>query len=128
SPPDPATVEADLRRVLAGRLDIAGRLEKRAASVRVRPGVKVPPPRVTIVEEASNTATVVEVRAHDRPGLLWRIGRVLGEFGLQIQAAKIDTLGAEAVDVFYCVGPDGRPVTDPETLTALREKITEALT
>ena len=48
-----------------------------------------------------SSATVVEVRAHDEPGLLWRIGRALGECGLNVQAARVETLGAEAVDVFY---------------------------
>jgi [protein-PII] uridylyltransferase len=128
SPPEPATIEADLRRVLAGRMDVADRLEKRAASIRLKPGVPVAPPRVTIVEAASSTATVVEVRAHDRPGLLWRIGRALGGVGLNIRAAKVDTLGAEAVDVFYVVDEQGAAPTDPELLREVREKVLAALT
>lgn len=73
TPPDPATLEADLRLVLAGRLDIEQRLARRARSMRPS-RVPVAPPRVTLVDDASLTASVVEVRAHDRPGLLWRIG------------------------------------------------------
>ncbi|WP_157406840.1 ACT domain-containing protein, partial [Actinomadura rubrobrunea] len=127
SPPDPAALEADLRRMLAGRLDVAGRLERRARSMRVRPGITVPPPRVDIVHDASSTATVVEVRAHDRPGLLWRIGQALGECGLLVRAAQVDTLGAEAVDVFYVVDAEGRPLTDPELLTSVRRYVLTAL-
>ncbi|MGI8335480.1 [protein-PII] uridylyltransferase [Actinomadura scrupuli] len=127
TPPDPAALEADLRRVLAGRLDVAARLERRAASMRVRRGVTVPPPRVTIVGDASETATVVEVRAHDRPGLLWRIGRALGDCGLQVRAAQVDTLGADAVDVFYVVDGEGKPVGDPEELARIREHVLDAL-
>jgi [protein-PII] uridylyltransferase len=126
-PPDPAALEADLRRVLAGRLDVAARLERRARAVRVRPGVTVPPPRVTIVDDASTTATVVEVRAHDRPGLLWRIGQALGACGLQVRAAQVDTLGADAVDVFYVVDADGRPLTDPAALDAVRQRVLKAV-
>ena len=70
------------------------------------------PPKVTLVDDASKTATVVEVRAHDAPGLLWRVSRALGECGLDVRAARVETLGAEAVDVFYVAGADGRPVTD----------------
>ncbi|MEU5878109.1 [protein-PII] uridylyltransferase [Spirillospora sp. NPDC047279] len=127
TPPDPAALEADLRRMLADRLDVAGRLERRARAVRARPGVVVPPPRVTIVDDASSTATVVEVRAHDRPGLLWRIGQALGDCGLQVRAAQVDTLGAEAVDVFYVVDAEGRVLTDPETLTYVRRQVLDAL-
>ncbi|RAY12474.1 [protein-PII] uridylyltransferase [Actinomadura craniellae] len=127
SPPDPAALEADLRRVLAGRLDVAERLERRAASVRRRPGVAVPPPRVTIVDDASATATVVEVRAHDRPGLLWRVGQALGECGLRMRGARVDTLGADAVDVFYVVGEDGLPLAAEPVLAEVREKVLAAL-
>lgn len=127
SPPDPASIEADLRRVLAGRLDVADRLEKRAASVRKRRGVPVAPPKVNLVEEASQTATVVEVRASDRPGLLWRIGRVFGELGLHVRAAKVDTLGSEVVDVFYVVDGEGLPVSDQAVLADVQERILAAL-
>ncbi|WP_433182857.1 [protein-PII] uridylyltransferase [Actinoallomurus sp. CA-150999] len=119
SGPDPAALEADLRRVLAGRLDVAARLERRARSYKPRKGVPVPPPRVTLLDDASSTATVMEVRAHDRPGLLWRIGHALGSCGVQVRGARVETLGAEAVDVFYIVDEDGRPLAD----LALRETI-----
>jgi [protein-PII] uridylyltransferase len=110
-PPDATLVAADLRRMLEGRLDVQDRLERRARDVR-RPGTAVPPPKVTLVDGASRTATVVEVRAHDEPGLLWRIGRALGDCGLNVTAARVETLGAEAVDVFYVTDPAGRPITD----------------
>jgi [protein-PII] uridylyltransferase len=123
SGPDPAALEADLRRVLAGRLDVAIRLERRARSYRPRKGIPVPPPRVTLIDDASNTATVIEVRAHDRPGLLWRIGHALGSCGLQVRAARVETLGAEAVDVFYVVDAAGRPLEDPHRRAAVRERV-----
>jgi [protein-PII] uridylyltransferase len=127
TPPDPAAIEADLRRMLADRLDVAKRLERRARAMRARPGVAVPPPRVTFVDDASHTATVVEVRAHDRPGLLWRIGQALGECGLQVLAAQVDTLGAEAVDVFYVADGTGAPPTDSARLRTVRQKVLAAL-
>src|SRR5690606_28622643 len=127
SPPDPAGLEADLRRMLAGRLDVAERLERRARSVRGRPGAGAAPPRVMIVDDASRTATVVEVRAHDRPGLLWRIGQALGACGLRVRAARVDTLGAEAVDVFYVVDENGRPLGAADDLDAVRTEILASL-
>jgi [protein-PII] uridylyltransferase len=112
-PPDATLVTADLRRMLEGRLDVEDRLERRARAVRQH-GTSAPPPKVTLVDDASNDATVVEVRAHDEPGLLWRIGRALGECGLNVQAARVETLGAEAVDVFYVTDATGGLVTDPD--------------
>jgi [protein-PII] uridylyltransferase len=108
-PPDADLVTSDLRRALEGRLDVAERLERRMRAHRDSP-VPVAPPKVTLVNDASRTATVIEVRAHDRPGLLWRIGRALGDCGLDVRAARVETLGAEAVDVFYVVDASGGPV------------------
>ncbi|WP_343950575.1 ACT domain-containing protein, partial [Nonomuraea longicatena] len=126
SPPDPATLEADLRLVLAGRLDIGQRLARRAGAVRPS-RVPVAPPRVTLVDDASATATVIEVRAHDRPGLLWRIGCAFGHCGLDVRAARVETLGAEAVDVFYVVDRAGRPLSDGAQRTQVRDQVLSAL-
>ena len=129
-PPDAALVTSDLRRALAGDLDVMARLDR----IRVAPpapgpaGRALAPPKVSLVDDASRTATVVEVRAHDAPGLLWRIGRALGECGLDVRAARVETLGAEAVDVFYVVGPDGRPVTDAATRGQVAASVLAALT
>ncbi|MFI5081632.1 MAG: [protein-PII] uridylyltransferase [Streptosporangiales bacterium] len=113
-PPDAVLVTSDLRRALTGQLDVAQRLRQREQAA-ARPVAGVAPPTVTLVDDASHTATVVEVRAHDAPGLLWRIGRALGECGLDLRAARAETLGAEAVDVFYVVDADGEPVKDAGT-------------
>ncbi|HWG02427.1 MAG TPA: [protein-PII] uridylyltransferase [Trebonia sp.] len=113
-PPDADLVAADLRRMLEGRLDVQDRLDRRARAVRAT-GAAAPPPKVALVDSASDTATVVEVRAHDEPGLLWRIGRALGDCGLDVRAARVETLGAEAVDVFYVTDAEGGLLTDPES-------------
>jgi len=126
-PPEPELVAADLRRMLAGRLDVADRLRRRTRPHPARvPGL--PPPKVTLVDDASRTATVVEIRAHDEPGLLWRVGRALGECGLDVRAARVETLGAEAVDVFYVVDGSGRPVKDLHLRGLIAARVLEALT
>jgi [protein-PII] uridylyltransferase len=126
-PPDAALVSADLRRMLEGRLDVEDRLERRARAVRAH-GTSAPPPKVTLVDDASSIATVVEVRAHDEPGLLWRIGRALGDCGLNVQAARVETLGAEAVDVFYVTDSAGALLTDPDLRKRTVKLVLSALT
>jgi [protein-PII] uridylyltransferase len=111
--PDAHLVAGDLRRMLEGRLDVEDRLERRARAARPHRSA-VPPPKVTLVDGASQSATVVEVRAHDEPGLLWRIGRALGDCGLNVRAARVETLGAEAVDVFYVTDSTGGLLSDPD--------------
>jgi [protein-PII] uridylyltransferase len=82
---------------------------------------------VTLVDDASETATVVEVRAHDAPGLLWRVGRALGECGLDVRAARVETLGAEVVDVFYVTDGDGKPLAEPDLRCATVTAVLAAL-
>jgi [protein-PII] uridylyltransferase len=125
-PPDATLVAADLRRMLMGRLDVEDRLDRRARAVRPR-GATVPAPKVTLVDDASDTATVVEVRAHDAPGLLWRVGRALGECGLDVRAARVETLGAEVVDVFYVTDGDGKPLAGEDLRRATAHSVLTAL-
>src|SRR6201996_7865229 len=125
-PPDQSLVASDLRRMLEGRLDVEERLERRARAARPR-GAIVAPPKVTLVDDASLTATVVEVRAHDEPGLLWRIGRALGGCGLDLRSARVETLGAEAVDVFYVADENGQPLTSRDVRQATIEAVLAAL-
>ncbi len=106
--PDPAALRADLRRALAGNLDIAAGLARREQG-QTRPAVGAAPPYVAHVPDASAEATVIEVRAHDGPALLHRIAHALAAAGADVRRAKVSTLGAEAVDTFYLVGPDGAP-------------------
>jgi [protein-PII] uridylyltransferase len=125
-PPDATLLAGDLRRMLQGRLDVEDRLERRArAATRRSPAI--PAPKVTLLDGASATATVVEVRAHDAPGLLWRVGRALGECGLDVRAARVETLGAEVVDVFYVTGADGQPLADAALRRATVSSVLAAL-
>ncbi|MFB7475553.1 [protein-PII] uridylyltransferase [Kitasatospora sp. NPDC056184] len=109
--PEAARLRADLRRALDGSLDVSRRLAERDAAAPRRRGVPVPPPVVSVAPPvASASATVLEVRAHDAPGLLHRIGRALDGAGVRVRTAHVSTLGAEAVDAFYLTDAAGRPL------------------
>jgi [protein-PII] uridylyltransferase len=109
----------DIARALAGDLDVTARLTARDASRR-QPASPPAAPRVDLVDAASATATVVEVRAGDRPGLLYRLGRALALMGVNIRGARVVTLGAEAVDVFYLQDAAGDPLSDLAAREAVR--------
>jgi [protein-PII] uridylyltransferase len=83
-------------------------------------------PMVTIDNDASPEATVIEASGRDRPGLLAALARVLAEAELSIQSAHIDNYGERAVDAFYVVGRDHK-LTDPRRLAAVRARLMEAL-
>ncbi|ARQ68252.1 [protein-PII] uridylyltransferase [Streptomyces marincola] len=110
--PQAERLRADLVRALDGGLDIAGRLAEREAAYRGprRRTPLTPPPRVTVAPLGSRVATVIEVRAQDAPGLLYRIGHALDAAGVVVRSAHVSTLGANAVDAFYVTAPGGEPL------------------
>ncbi|MFF8944708.1 [protein-PII] uridylyltransferase [Streptomyces sp. NPDC014864] len=118
--PQATRLRADLVRALDGSLDIAGRLAERDAAYPRRRGVVPPPARVKVAPAASRHATVIEVRAQDAPGLLFRIGRALEDAKVRVRSAHVSTLGANAVDAFYVTGPAGLPLPGEEAASVAR--------
>ncbi|MFK4099236.1 [protein-PII] uridylyltransferase [Streptomyces sp. NPDC019531] len=124
--PQAARLRADLVRALDGSLDVAGRLAERDAAYPRRRGVIAPPARVTVASAASRHATVIEVRAQDAPGLLFRIGRALEDADVRMRSAHVSTLGANAVDAFYVTDGKGAPLSGGEAASVAR-KLEETL-
>ncbi|MYX31581.1 [protein-PII] uridylyltransferase [Streptomyces sp. SID8381] len=124
--PQATRLRADLVRALDGSLGIAGRLAERDAAYPRRRGVVPPPPRVTVAPAASRHATVIEVRAQDAPGLLFRLGQAMEDAKVRVRSAHVSTLGANAVDAFYVTALDGAPLPDDEA-ASLARRVEETL-
>ena len=125
--PDWTVVRDDLRRALDGELALEEVLAAREAAYVPRTRVPVAPPSVQLLDDASQTATVLEVRAPDGLGVLHRVTAALAGCGLDVRTAHISTLGADVVDAFYLVGPDGGPLRDPAQREHVREQVLAAL-
>jgi [protein-PII] uridylyltransferase len=108
SPPDPALLTADLRRAILESRPVTARLAQREKAYAWPAGrratVASPPPRVLWLSDAATDATVLELRAADTAGLLHRVSAALESVGAPIRAARVSTLGVDAVDAFYLVG------------------------
>jgi [protein-PII] uridylyltransferase len=122
-PPPIDLLRSDLGRAVTGAFDVAGALARRDrgyTGTAARPWVE-------IIEGASSRYDVLEVRAHDEPGLLHRIATALAAAGAYITAARVATLGSEVVDVFYLRRPDGRSL-GVDHLAAVRTTVLASLT
>ena len=111
-----ASILADaVRAALEGTLPLAERLRQREADYR-QDAVRGTPPRVSWHNgEVTGDATgIVEVRAGDRAGLLYRLTAALVTEGLDVTSARIETLGADAADHFYVANPSGEPISNDQ--------------
>ncbi|MEH6568026.1 MAG: [protein-PII] uridylyltransferase [Halioglobus sp.] len=78
------------------------------------------------VDDIKNV-TVLEVSSPDRPGLLARIGRIFVDFSLELQAAKIQTLGERVEDVFFLTDAEQQPITDTDLCEEIQQTIRHEL-
>ncbi|MDQ1444896.1 MAG: [protein-PII] uridylyltransferase [Acidimicrobiaceae bacterium] len=125
--PDWDRVRGDISLALTGRLSVEARLAARIrdyAPLAGRAAAAAPAqPRVLFDNGASNTATVVEVRAPDAIGVLYRITRALADCDLDVRTAKVSTLGHEVVDAFYVRDSTGAKVVDGQHLAEVERAV-----
>jgi [protein-PII] uridylyltransferase len=124
--PDWAAVERDVAAVLDGSLVITDRLAERDRTYAVgRRPVSAEPPQqhVKIDNETSDLASIVEVRAADRLGLLHEITAALAGSGCDVEAALVDTLGHEVIDTFYVRDSSGRKLSSGAVLQDVRDAL-----
>ena len=129
-PPDWDAVAVDVGLALSGALPIEARLEQQSQRSRRldRPTAAwSPEPRVVVDSTGSRTATIIEVRAPDAMGLLFRIARTFADLELDIRSARVATMGHEAVDAFYVVGRGGERIEDASVLATIRRTLLDAL-
>lgn len=113
--PDIARLREDLRLAMAGTLDVEARLGRREEAYPDTTRALALEPRVEVVPAASQSATVVEVRTYDRPGALFRLSGAIADAGVDVMAARADSMGSNVVDVFYLRNAAGRQLSESET-------------
>jgi [protein-PII] uridylyltransferase len=101
---DAAVLRERLEAIVDGRVDPGARLRQgRVGDVS---------PVVVVRPEASRRATVLEVRAADRPGVVHLVCAALARLDITVTSAHVDTLGPQAVDVFYLQESQAGVLTD----------------
>ncbi|MFM1844094.1 MAG: hypothetical protein RLZ78_174 [Actinomycetota bacterium] len=129
-PHAPEINETKLHDLIASALvdstEVEEKLFARAAAYASIPTIPVPDPEVEIFTDAATDATVIEVRSHDRPGLLFRIGAAITQSKVDIRSAIVTTLGAEAIDTLYVTELTGGALSD-ERANELASHLKQAL-
>ncbi|HEY0981843.1 [protein-PII] uridylyltransferase [Schlesneria sp.] len=118
-----------IRKVLRGEAEVETLLRSRgkfALSALSGP-VSDLPMRVVIDNESSDRYTIIDVFAHDRPGLLYAITKALYELKLSVVLAKIATHFDQVLDVFFVTDADNGKITAGDRLTEIPEVLTKQL-
>jgi len=85
------------------------------------------PTRVRIDNTTSDRATIIDIFAVDRRGLLYTIAKTLFDLSLSVSVAKIGTHLDQVVDVFYVTDREGRKIDDSARLDVIRQTLVAAI-
>lgn len=105
----------------AGKIAISARRTPRKMK-----SFSIPTETRIYVDEMKNVS-VLEVSTPDRPGLLARLGEIFVSFNIELQAAKIQTLGERVEDVFFITDDHQQAITDTQLCNALQRTICDEL-
>jgi [protein-PII] uridylyltransferase len=116
----------ELEEALRNRSSLAARIEERIEAYAQLPTIPVPDPVIETFLDAATDATIIEVRSHDRPALLFGIGDTITRSNIDIRSAIVTTLGAEAIDTLYVTEIGGGPLS-PERAEEVATRLRSAL-
>ena len=123
---DEAKLHEEIIKALKSRSTLSERIQARIDAYAELPTIPVPDPIVETFLDAATDATIIEVRSHDRPALLFGIGDTITRSSVDIRSAIVTTLGAEAIDTLYVTEIGGGPLT-PERADEVAMRLRAAL-
>jgi [protein-PII] uridylyltransferase len=117
-----AMIEAELAEELKSEAPLApprgGRLSRRVRHFPISPAVDIRP-------DERNAYQVLSIVASDRPGLLYGVARTLARYHVNLQTARINTLGDRAEDVFLI---SGETLANSKSVLQLEQELLKELT
>ena len=115
NPSEVDRLRSNLEKVLSGKTDVKDLLRNRPKPTLPSRKARIPA-RVRFDVEASDTATLIEIVAEDRPGLLYDVATAITSTGGNIEVVLIDTQAHKAIDVFYVTANGAKLAQDRQEL------------
>lgn len=85
------------------------------------------PIETSFLQTTDKPYSTLEINCPDQPGILACVGKVLAENEVNLQDARIATLGERVEDLFFITGKDGMPISDEALQTKLQNDIKQEL-
>lgn len=118
----------DLNEVVRDRMDMATLIERHRARRRRRFKQRSPiAPNVSFDNDSSQHHTLIEISAHDRPGILYQMAAILHEQRLNIHRAIINTEAYGVVDTFYVTDLEYNKIYQESHQERIREALHKGL-
>lgn len=96
-----------VERVVLGKENVKKRLAARPKSSPPSKRSRIEP-IIGFDGQASEKATLLEVVAEDRPGLLYDLAKAISDLGCSIEVVLVNTEAHKALDVFYLTSSDDK--------------------
>lgn len=108
---------------------LSGSVRQEKTSVHLPRQLKHFPIKTSIEfkSETHGRATIMQVTAQDRPGLLHQVALAIHECKAKLAAAKVTTFGERAEDIFFILNRDNKVITDKNQLQCLKNEVIRRL-
>ena len=120
NPPEMDRLRFTLDKVTLGKLDASSLLRNRPKPAPPSRGARITP-SVCFDQEASDSSTLIQIVAQDRPGLLYDLAPTISSAGCNVELILIDTQAHKALDVFYVTAEDKK--LSPAQQASLQESL-----
>ena len=99
-----------------------GKKESRALKLS-RPKIQV-----KINNQTVDTATIIDVFAYNKTGLLYKIAKNIYQLGLDVNYARISTYAHQVIDVFYVTDDQGNKIRNRNQVQIIKKEILKTVT
>ena len=128
--PPPSRLEDIRKRALELVLDIDNSPPKFRSVWKKEDSVALklsrPEIRVKIDNETVSSATIIDVFAYDKTGLLYKLAKKLHRLGLDVTYARISTYAHQVIDVFYVTDEQGNKIRNRNQIQLIKKEVFRA--